>query len=76
MLLFIGGKMENFKELSKKNYKEKEKKYIDFWENINILKKSIIRAISLQNSIKNLTFLLLVLIRFGILILLIMIQNE
>ena len=33
--------MENFKELSKKSYQETEKKYIDFWENINILKKSI-----------------------------------
>lgn len=33
--------MERFKELSKKSYLEMEKKYIDYWQDIDILQKSI-----------------------------------
>ena len=33
--------MKEFKELSKESYEKNEKKYIDFWEKIDILNKSI-----------------------------------
>ena len=41
-------KMKEFKELSKESYLDNEKKYIDYWDKINVLQKSIDKKIQLQ----------------------------